>query len=644
MKSLRLSTAFWRWATVLALLGGVFLRWASLGPASTMLHHDEAWNGVDAVAMLREPHLTPFLTRNFGRESGWVYWLLPYLLAFGATAFALRLAATVTGILTLAAAGRLGRELMEERGAFWGVAALSVFYWHVHLSHLALRANLYVLMGTLAAATMLSAYRTNSRRAWMACGLVLGLLGHTYFASAAWIGFLLLLVVGVALLDRRRRRGALLALLLFALLMVPLSVFFLRHSAQLMRRPTTVAVASTGGLVHNAQRWLEAFFHQGDPKHLFNLPGRPILGPLAGTLAALGLLGLAVSLHRWTYGLLLVGWALAACLPSLLSNLAPHFLRASGMTVPIALIIGIGAALLGSLLQRLSGIRLVASLPALLLLLVGVATYRDFHLGWIRHPDTYLVMEQHVNRAVDDLRDHASSAGTVYFSPFRFGHPVVTFRGVDLAPKRIAAFDSHQCLVLSDHGADYVSLTMYEPSFEDRLARLADVALLSAEGGTSASRPRYSVFSARGDPDSGRRVATFGDALALRQMQPLSTTLAPGDELPVVLGVRPLRPLDFAPSLFVHIYGVPTPYEGGVLWAQADSQLCPSYPAHLWRSEEMIVQSFDLQLPPDIPAGEYIVAVGVYVFPDRERLPVSASGDPEQNYVELHRMTIRDEE
>jgi len=634
----RATGAFWQWATVLALLAGVFLRWASLGPTSSMLHYDEAWNGVDALALLRQPRLTPFLPNNFGRESGWMYWLMPYLLALGPTAFAIRFSATVTGILTLAAAGRLGRELAGKRGAFWGVAALAVFYWHIHLSHLALRANLYVLIGTLAAAALLFACRVNSRRAWLVGGAALGLLGYTYFASAVWLGYIGVSLLGLAIFDRQRRSGSLTALLLAAVLLAPLALYWIGHPDQMLSRPSGVATLSQDALAQNAQVWLAAWFRLGDGNHEFNLPGRPILDLSTGILGGIGLLGATFCFRRRSYGVILIGWGAVACLPSLLSDQAPHFLRACGMTVPVALVVGAGGLTLENLIRRFIKVSGAALLPCLLLLPTGIAAYRDFHGTWMHHPDTFIVMEQSLTQAIKYVRDAAPVTNPVYFSPFTSAHPVILFGAGDLAPRPVAAFDSHQCLVLSDRPSDYVSLTMYEPGFQQRLAQWAAVTPLYLDPGSPAS-PRYGIFSATSYSDLGVSVASFDGLLSLRLMQPISATVAPGESLPIVLGVRPLRPLDFAPSLFLHLQGSPTPYEGGTLWAQADSQLCVSYPAHLWRTDETIVQSFTLTIPPETPAGDYVLATGIYPFPNGDRLP-TPEGDPTWKYVVLHRLTV----
>ena len=101
--------------------------------------YDEAFNALDALDLLHNPRLTPFLLASGGRE--WLaVCLTPFIAAFGMQPFALRFAATLIGVLTLAAVYRLGTELVNRQTGLWSAAALAVLYWHVHLSHIALRA------------------------------------------------------------------------------------------------------------------------------------------------------------------------------------------------------------------------------------------------------------------------------------------------------------------------------------------------------------------------------------------------------------------------------------------------------------------------------------------------------------------------
>jgi hypothetical protein len=125
--------------------------------------------------------------------------------------------------------------------------------------------------------------------------------------------------------------------------------------------------------------------------------------------------------------------------------------------------------------------------------------------------------------------------------------------------------------------------------------------------------------------------------LDVQVLSPFSATLKADDQVVIWLGARPLRHLDLYPSVFVHLYGVPTPYQGGRLWAQADSELCATYPASLWQTDETIVQAFVLKIPADIPPGEYSIAAGVYAG---DRLPITIPENTTTSYTILHQFTL----
>lgn len=638
-----------RWVVIGLLLGGVLLRWAALAPmTATMLHYDEAYNAVDALHLLADFRLTPFLPGNFGRESGWVYWLMPFLATLGRGLVAIRFAATVTGILTLAAVYRLGYELFDRRArvggpvAPWSLAVLAVLYWHVHLSHLALRANLFVLVGTLAAALLVRAYHRNRFGAWAAGGLALGALIYTYFASAAWGFYLGLLLVGVLALDGRRRKGVLIALVCGALVAAPMVRYALLHPDQVLGRSSTVSQAGLDAILTNAHTWGRALFQRGDPNVTFNLPGRPIFGPFTGALALLALPALLLRRRWWAAGLLTGGLAIAGLMPSLASNFAPHFLRGAGLTVPLALLLGLGATLLGWGLQRLSGWRGAWLAPLLLIVPAGFVSYRDFHARWLEHPETFVSMEMHVNQAANLIKAAMPEDVYTYFSPFTPGHPVLIVRAQDLAPRPFGAFNSHECWVVPVSRAAYVSLTRYEPSFEATLSQWGTVTPFYVDDGLEAgAAPRYSVFDFVPDDWAGLQpAARFGDRFEVRLLNALPETSAPGAVVPVWIGVRALRTPEIAPSLFLHLYGIPSPYEGGVMWGQADSQLCTSYPAHLWRTTEMVVQRFELTVPADVTEDRVVIGMGLYPFPDGVRLPVTAPEGSVHDYVALHELRI----
>jgi hypothetical protein len=434
------------------------------------------------------------------------------------------------------------------------------------------------------------------------------------------------------------------------LLALPMGAYIATHRAQVLARPADVSAMTPGSLLDSGRHWIDAWFHQGDLNSEFNLPGRPILDVPTGLLAVCGLIGFARLARRRTDGLLVLGFAVAAWLPSFLSDAPPNFSRAAGLILPIALVLGAGAAWLADRLRGLlerpaAGWRWAAGgVPLLLVVWAGGATFHDFHQVWVQSAGNYLGFEEHINGAADYVRDHTPTDEAVYFSPFSADHPDVLYRSADLAPRTVGGFTSGECMVVPMRPAVFVSLTPYEPDFERNLAQWANMSVLYQDVAGPGANARYTIFGAVPRLDllqaGGEAVGRFGDLFEVRQLLPLPAAVTAGQSVTVTLGIRPLGPVTFPPSLFVHLYGNPTPYQGGPLWAQADRELCTSYPANLWRTDEMIIQSFHLTLPDYLPRGGYTVAVDIYHFPNGARLPVTFPLDSPSNYFALRTLSV----
>ncbi|RME74288.1 MAG: glycosyl transferase, partial [Chloroflexi bacterium] len=63
-------------------------------------------------------------------------------------------------------------------------------------------------------------------------------------------------------------------------------------------------------------------------------------------------------------------------------------------------------------------------------------------------------------------------------------------------------------------------------------------------------------------------------------------------------------------------------------------------PTSTWRPGEQLLDRHPLNLPPDLPPGEYQLRVGVYYWETLERLPVLENGQPSGDSVELGRVTL----
>lgn len=102
-----------------------------------------------------------------------------------------------------------------------------------------------------------------------------------------------------------------------------------------------------------------------------------------------------------------------------------------------------------------------------------------------------------------------------------------------------------------------------------------------------------------------------------------TVTLQPGERMYLTLFWRPLSQIAEDYTVFSHLYSA-----DGHLWGQMDGQpVGGSYPTSRWRLDETIVDRYELVLDPGAPAGEYVLAAGMYDLASGERLPVA--GDDE---------------
>ncbi|HZY45296.1 MAG TPA: hypothetical protein VFF70_11155 [Anaerolineae bacterium] len=429
----------------------------------------------------------------------------------------------------------------------------------------------------------------------------------------------ILFLMAFVLLDAQRRKGSLLAAVIATVLSIPMLVYLFTYPEQSLSRINDVAALSVGSIGQNIELWLKAWFQQGDLALMPNIPGRPILDPFMGILFLGGLIGVLVFIRRRWHKVLFLGLAIAALIPSLLSQDAPHFLRANGLTVVIAVIVGAGALLIERVIAKRVGQTVVMIVLSGLLLTSGLITFQDFQ-RWLVDPRVAIYMEEYVNQPIDYLKHTTPSDLPVYGLPHSSDHPLIRFRGSDLAPRPLRAFDTFFCQVTTDVPADYVTITAYEPNYSEVLSRWADVQVITASlplsgGGLQLDDvygeinpsfrppptpqkdrgvlPFYTIYQATPHSDwvSGQDqlTAIFGNNVRLRSILPIPSTLHAGDDISIQLGLTALHALDKDYNIFIHLYGSAPPSEGGKVWRVTDEPACAAYPASDWQTHEIVV-------------------------------------------------------
>ena len=380
-----------RWLLPLALLLvtalAAFLRFWQLDRIPPGFHYDEAYEALEAWRVLTQRGYHPiFFPGNFGVEPAFIYLTSLAFRLFGETPTVMRGVAALIGTLTVPALYALGRELtrsdklMPAALPLFAAFALAIMRWHIFFSRVGIEPILVPFLLTLMLWAFWRARRTNNLVAWIAFGVAAGLGPYIYPAGRLLPVIALVLGVGTLVwrigetrkqVDKetgkqgdedtgktapsmvpsllRSSAPLLLSGIVAVIVVAPLALNWLQHPDQLLLRTSQIAVGPTGATggtpVRNLLATAAMFNFRGDPDPRNNQPGLPVLDIL---MSIPFLIGLGVTLWRWrrpTFGVTLLAGAIML-IPTVLSEYAPHFRRAVGAAPIVALLCGLGLAIL----------------------------------------------------------------------------------------------------------------------------------------------------------------------------------------------------------------------------------------------------------------------------------------------------------
>jgi hypothetical protein len=131
--------------------------------------------------------------------------------------------------------------------------------------------------------------------------------------------------------------------------------------------------------------------------------------------------------------------------------------------------------------------------------------------------------------------------------------------------------------------------------------------------------------------------ARFGDVITLDGYTLQAQALPPGDILQVTLFWQTDEPLKERYKVFVHLYAAPdAPPVAQHDGEPGGGRLITSE----WQPGVVIADNHGILLPPDLPPGEYRLAVGLYNLFDSSRLLVTINAVPGSDRLELTTITI----
>ena len=658
--------ARWEWVllALVLLLAGV-LRFWRLDRVPPGLTHDEAAHGQDAVAILHGARPL-YETIGYGREP-----LYDYAVALGmavvgqANYLVLRGVSGLFGLLTIVTTYFWVRRAFGPLEAILACAWLAGSFWAVSASRQALRSvALPALLAAAVYAWWRGAYDPGDRRpircVWFALsGLFVGATLWTYMAARLTWSLFLAFPIFLLATDRarftRRWPGMLLTLVVAAASAAPMFLWLQQNPgveqrfSQLGEPLRLLTDGDIRQVWRNSLEALGMFTQRADDLWMYNLPGRPWLGPVEG---AAFYVGLAVACWRWRrpQHTLALMWLIVGALPSMITGVSASATRAIAILPVLHLFPAVAvAAGLRWIQSRRAWTRLVL-VPVVVAAIVaaGVRSYLDYFDGWANARDVRVAYHTTLFEIGQYLDQQAISPGTVvvlssiypggYHDPYALD---LTMSRRDLSLRWV---DGRGALVFPAGPARLIlpALASLDPVLAEAIAsayaRLVESRLLRADDlnpgfdvydwasasalenllAQAAQQPvawSQSKTLPAGSPEDAYQTldlpADLGHTIALLGYDVSSPVVAPGDEVTLVTYWRVLSSpgTELDTVLFTHLLA---PEGEPAVISQQDRLDAPAWN---WHPGDVIAQVHRLKIGDDVPAGRYPLEVGAFTRP-----------------------------
>ncbi len=654
---------------LLVLLVAAGLRLHRLPELPLGLHYDEAANGILAGEIARGAERPIFIPSYTGKEVLFFYWAALWMKFLGVTPLALRLSAATLGLATVAASVWATYELLYEEvasstwigsiskwTALLSAAFVATSFWHLILSRYGFRAITQPLMQTLTVAMLWRSLRIPARdkRAkiftTIASGLLCGLTAYTYLAARAFpiplAAALLTIVIGEGK-ERRRTRWVQISIFVIAaaLALAPLAYYWLTHPGSFMTRADQVVATSWLDAWHGIRACLGMLCMRGDPYIRFNLPHRPLFGPITAALFMLGLLILIGRLAAPKWSTKLTNMPVHSCifllvhlptmlLPSALATgeITPSNLRAVGLLPFIYILPALGLwAIVDFIHRRIQhpASRFLFPTSCLLLLISSLITTAPAYFDeWASSAELYYAADGDLADAALYLNQTDLSNTTPYVASLHYRHPTLAFLAQDYG--KIRWLTGGMTIVFPSTGE---GLLIWPRSTSSDLAwveaLLADSQVTAPDGpdGQPAFHA-YRVESGAAPSPTNELEANFGHIAQVLGYSIIDRTRS-GGSAEIAVQWRVLNAPDQGD--YGPIARLADPW--GFIWGETQPF---HYPSGEWTPGEVIVDHLSVPIAPGAPPGNYLVRFGLYSPGTDAQLPLLDKKDAYAGtYVEL---------
>jgi len=639
------------------------------------------FNSAEMASLLMTEHAGAGDIRVFDQELGQVEEMAYHVLQAALTGptgrglITLRLPSVWSGLLTLALLYALARRLYGPRAALLAAGLLAAGFWPALLSRLSLREALVPLWTVAALLALANAFHIRQRVApetpTVTGFAVLGIVTASSL-YVHWFGIFLAILITAAVaylfmtrqpISRHTLGASIFAIVLSIIVIIPYLVTTLRLP-EVSGIAALRAATSPEQLPVSVVDGLAAIFAQGDMNPAFNLPGRPLLGPVSAILLVTGLVH-GLRYWRRPSAFLPVLAAAIAMLPALFSTRPGAFTALTGALPILILLAGRGADLaLDALADRRPALRpalpwLAAALIAANFLWAGVDLL-------VRFPADPAVREAfnagrgalaaHLDRTAHKiptvvcsprLQDTAAQPGDPLLLDLMMHRENVPLRYVDCA----------NGLILAEGGAPqqfaFTDLAIMERIHPVLRVWLEEQPSSPVSGLPDGSVLRLDVARPLGDtvgrllttaptgyaPESpgGAGAATLpvrfgGNITYLGYEPPGDPTYAPGDVVPVVTYWRTDGAVPPDLRIFTHVLSDPAAIV-------SQSSVINVWPPSL-RNRDVFLQVSYVTLPGSVPPGQYDLSIGAYQAGSGARLPVFDGERARGDRLFLYQITV----
>jgi 4-amino-4-deoxy-L-arabinose transferase-like glycosyltransferase len=327
------------------------------------LWYDEAINGLDGLSVIgnfvKAPDKIPvhgfpifFTTEGHPREPMFMYLVGIMFLIIKPSIFSLRITSILVGAATAPVFYMFVRSGGRNRRlALIAALVLLTMRWHIHNSRVVLRVILLPFWMSLSFWGVLEAVKRQKRIYYIMAGLVFGMGFYTHLSfrfAPIILGIYAFYLFRIKVLVWRRDRKNLALFCMAAfLIFLPLGIDYLKNPFHLFGRMKEVSLFEQGMasgfvlILKNILSTLLMFSFRGDQNPYLNIPGMPVLNPIASIFFYWGIY-ICIRRIKDPFCFMLFPWFFFMLLGTILSTESPHFSRSFGACVPVVIFIACG--------------------------------------------------------------------------------------------------------------------------------------------------------------------------------------------------------------------------------------------------------------------------------------------------------------